>query len=293
MTLTTTTATSSTTMTNNNNRSVARTVTNLGNTCFMNAILQALAHAPELLLAMDCESHRCGCPIAAENDVKRQQQQKQQPQQRKKLSPSASPEQLPPLSDNVVMAAAVTKKQGTRKSKRNNNNNGNNINNANNSAIGGTSGGGKSPDTGGGGGGGNDSSSNASGDIQYCTLCEVEKHIAAVHDMTKRDTPVAPSTFVDGFIDHVAPWFQLGVQEDSHEFLRLLIDAMQKSCLVRRRKSSPNLFFVSLPCCLLTMSLGFSRCRSFYTAPESSSAREPSRYRSRQCDFFGWRVGRC
>ena len=36
-------------------------------------------------------------------------------------------------------------------------------------------------------------------------------------------------------MNHVAPWFRRGVQEDSHEFLRLLIDAMQTSCQVARR----------------------------------------------------------
>jgi Ubiquitin carboxyl-terminal hydrolase len=66
--------------------------------------------------------------------------------------------------------------------------------------------------------------------FEFCTLCEVENHIRQVHDATLRDKPFAPTTFVHGFIDHVAPWFQLGVQEDSHEFMRLLIDAMQKSC---------------------------------------------------------------
>jgi ubiquitin C-terminal hydrolase len=38
------------------------------------------------------------------------------------------------------------------------------------------------------------------------------------------------NSFVNGFIEQVAPWFKLGMQEDSHEFLRILIDAMQKSC---------------------------------------------------------------
>jgi hypothetical protein len=56
----------------------------------------------------------------------------------------------------------------------------------------------------------------------------VEDHISQVHSLGGQ--PVAPDIFVNGFIDHVAPpWFKLGVQEDSHEFLRLLIDAMQKS----------------------------------------------------------------
>jgi ubiquitin C-terminal hydrolase len=61
----------------------------------------------------------------------------------------------------------------------------------------------------------------------YCTLCQVELHFKQVHAATQN---VAPLSFVHGFLDHVAPWFKLGVQEDSHEFLRLLIEAMQKSC---------------------------------------------------------------
>jgi ubiquitin C-terminal hydrolase len=52
--------------------------------------------------------------------------------------------------------------------------------------------------------------------------------------------PVIPEAFVSGFMSQVAPWFRRGVQEDSHEFLRLLIDAMQNSCKVSRNKDDKS-----------------------------------------------------
>lgn len=166
-------------------RDVARPVANLGNTCYMNAVLQALAHAPELCMALDVESHHFDCPIFMENNLKR------------RSSPSSSP-------DAEEMAIKPT---GTRKSRR--------------------SAGKKSP------------SSHSDESYSFCALCEMEHHFARVHNATQgRDKPVAPTRFVNGFINQIAPHFKLGQQEDAHEFLRLLIDAMQRSC--KRARTTPG-----------------------------------------------------
>lgn len=151
-------------------REVASGLVNLGNSCYMNVVLQALAHAPELMLALDCESHCQSCPIFIANVEKQRN------------SPS------PPEA----------RSSGVRKSRRT-------------------------------------TSPTSPGDGThevYCTLCQVELHLKQVHAATQN---VAPLSFVHGFLDHVAPWFKLGVQEDSHEFLRLLIEAMQKSCDAARK----------------------------------------------------------
>ncbi len=156
-----------------NNIEVATGVANLGNTCYMNAVLQALAHAPELCMAVECEPH--------------------------------SPKWV-------------------AKRKQSNENTNHNIK--------------KEEEDGGHDSHADKSLSTHIAKENFCLLHELEQHLAKVHD--GRAEAVTPADFVNGFIDHVAPCFKLGVQEDSHEFLRLLIDAMQKSAMTCRDDVSNN-----------------------------------------------------
>ncbi|KAL3785780.1 hypothetical protein HJC23_007336, partial [Cyclotella cryptica] len=220
-------------------REVATGLSNLGNTCYINAALQALAHAPELCMAIDIESHVRSCPVAERNEGRRVRRWR--------------------MRRDAAAAAAATATTTTTTSEG--------------------GGGGPAakataaivlPRR------ANQYDPNLDGDEEdeFCTLCEVEAVLGRVHSrptasevsldgawwhrerassssaavasnplLWNQDTigrPVVPETFTAGFMSHVAPWFRRGVQEDSHEFLRLLIDAMQNSCKAARTKDASN-----------------------------------------------------
>lgn len=207
------------------------------NNSYMNAVLQALAHAPELCMAMDVHGHRMHCPIYKENAEK---MAARSASRSSSSSRSSSPDNACNFGTDgelkSVYSYSATGNVGTRKSSRR--------------AT-------RSPtnDT------GDDKYANDPNATKFCALCETEHHMDRVHRNSNNGRPVSangsssssnssnsasnkavsPTDFVHGFIDQVAPdSFRVGQQEDSHEFLRLLIEAMQKSCKKARPANSSS-----------------------------------------------------
>mmetsp|Transcript_29100 Transcript_29100/g.66257 ORF Transcript_29100/g.66257 Transcript_29100/m.66257 type:complete len:826 (+) Transcript_29100:147-2624(+) len=218
-------------------REIARGVSNLGNTCYMNAALQALAHCPELCNALDTESHVLTCPVAHRNARRRLERGREDVSQDPALESSNSR----PLTElNSVGGHRRTNSSSSVENKSSKGSKKKRTKKDDPQAA-------------------SDPYQEFGPNFEFCTLCEVERLLARVHNrpepsaveepdgcdagndskpITQEDAPVAlpadgpvlPEPFVSGFMSSVAPWFRRGVQEDSHEFLRLLIDAMQNSC---------------------------------------------------------------
>ena len=76
---------------------------------------------------------------------------------------------------------------------------------------------------------------------EICVLKEVECLLRDMQQTTMSQESIRPTAILDNCLPILAPegTFRRGIQEDSHEFLRLLIDGMQKS-LENSKKSNTN-----------------------------------------------------
>uniref|UniRef100_A0A663FJ84 Ubiquitin carboxyl-terminal hydrolase 36 n=1 Tax=Aquila chrysaetos chrysaetos TaxID=223781 RepID=A0A663FJ84_AQUCH len=62
----------------------------------------------------------------------------------------------------------------------------------------------------------------------FCVMCRMENHVNTVLRSSGR--AIYPSAVIS-VLTLIGEHFQLGMQEDAHEFLRYAIDAMQRACL--------------------------------------------------------------
>ncbi|KAF9578718.1 hypothetical protein BGW38_005349, partial [Lunasporangiospora selenospora] len=72
--------------------------------------------------------------------------------------------------------------------------------------------------------------SNTCKTTNFCMLCLLEKHVNRCFSHSMHEA-IAPKVIV-GRLRNIGKQFRIGRQEDSHEFARYLIDALQKSCLI-------------------------------------------------------------
>ncbi|KAK3824548.1 MAG: hypothetical protein J3Q66DRAFT_278155 [Benniella sp.] len=63
----------------------------------------------------------------------------------------------------------------------------------------------------------------------YCMMCQLQNHVARCSSHSRNEA-ISPGAIVSK-LRLIGKQFKLGRQEDSHEFTRHLIDALQKSCL--------------------------------------------------------------
>ena len=62
-------------------------------------------------------------------------------------------------------------------------------------------------------------------------MCQFQQHHFQTQQMYQYGTTYVYPVAIVGYLPEIAPTFQFGKQEDSHEFLKYLIDAMQNGCL--------------------------------------------------------------